>query len=295
MQTNIIKPLFSVIIPTLNEEHHLPYLLSDLADQSLSNFEVIIVDAKSEDKTKQKALKFKKDFQKLTFLTSNKRNVSYQRNKGAEKAKSDWLIFLDADTRIPVYFFQGIKFKLELYQPDILSTWIEPDTGNRKDKATAFLVSLYMDFQKTTEKPTVLESFFCIKKIAFKKLNGFNENLRWGEGGDLLERSTKKKMKFTFVREPRYTFSFRRMRKQGSLAMLGKIAELELNRLVGSKVSQKRVKNLYPMEGGSYFELGPKEKGRVKKFFSKFINATRAQIKNGNHKIVGNIFRRIFG
>lgn len=290
-----LKPAFTVVIPTLNEEHHLPYLLSDLAAQSFKDFEVIIVDGKSEDKTEQKAKKFAKDFENLTILISEKRNVAHQRNLGAQKAKSDWLIFLDADTRVPSYFFQGIKFKVELHQPDILSSWFKPDTSNKRDQATAFLADLYMDLSKTTDKPTILESFLCVSKPAFNKLKGFNDKFHWGEGGDLMERATKKNLKYIFVREPRYTFSFRRMRKQGSLTMIRKVAELELKRLVGSKVSQKRVKNLYPMEGGTYFELGPKEKGRVKKFFSKFVNATRSQIKNGNHKIVNNIFKRIFG
>jgi len=295
MENKNIKPAFSVIIPTLNEEHHVPYLLSDLRDQTFKDFEVIIVDGKSEDKTQQKASVFKDKFRKFTFLTSDIRNVSYQRNKGSKAAKADWLVFMDADTRIPPYFFQGIKFRVEMNRPDILSTWIKADTNNKKDQAAAYLASLYMDLQKTNSQPSILESLLCIRKSVFLRLQGFNENIHWGEGSDLMKRAVRMKVKYVFLREPRYTFSFRRLRKQGSLSMLRKIAELELNRLVGTKVPEKRIKNLYPMEGGTYFELDSSDEGRVEKFFTKFINATRNQIKNGNSKIVKGFFNKIFG
>jgi glycosyltransferase involved in cell wall biosynthesis len=54
------NPFFSVIIPTLNEEDYLPKILADFAKQKERNFEIIIVDAASEDKTRERALEFSK-------------------------------------------------------------------------------------------------------------------------------------------------------------------------------------------------------------------------------------------
>ena len=48
--------LFSIIIPTLNEEKYLPHLLSDIDHQITKEYEVLVVDAASTDKTKEKAL-----------------------------------------------------------------------------------------------------------------------------------------------------------------------------------------------------------------------------------------------
>ena len=42
-----MKPFFSVIIPTLNEENYLPKLLNDLKVQKEKNFEVVLVDGGS--------------------------------------------------------------------------------------------------------------------------------------------------------------------------------------------------------------------------------------------------------
>ena len=50
---------YSVIIPTLNEEKFLPKLLTSLAAQTRREFEVIVVDGASEDKTRTMAESFK--------------------------------------------------------------------------------------------------------------------------------------------------------------------------------------------------------------------------------------------
>src|SRR3989344_4733380 len=179
METKDIVPLFTVIIPTLNEEYHLPLLLQDLSKQTFSDFDVIVVDAKSKDTTRLKAEKFKEKFQKLSILVSKKKNVCFQRNLGAKEASSNWLIFMDADNRIPAYLLQGLKFYVEMLNPDILSTWIMPDTNDRKDKAIATLVNIFMDAQKATSRPYVLESMLVARKFAFEKLIGFDEHLKW--------------------------------------------------------------------------------------------------------------------
>lgn len=116
------KPFFTIIIPALNEEVALPNLLGDLAKQTFTDFEVIVVDGHSDDKTVEKTKAFEKKFNKLQVVTSNKRNVSYQRNMGAKNANTDWVVFLDADNRIPEYFLQGIKFQIDMHKPDILAT-----------------------------------------------------------------------------------------------------------------------------------------------------------------------------
>lgn len=80
-----MKPFFSVIIPTLNEEKYLPHLLGDLSKQSNKEFETIIIDGKSEDLTQKKALSFSKELS-MKLIESRKRNVSVQKNLGGKAA-----------------------------------------------------------------------------------------------------------------------------------------------------------------------------------------------------------------
>ena len=47
--------MLSIIVPTLNEERYIGRILRSLKNQTFKDFEVIIVDADSKDKTKKKA------------------------------------------------------------------------------------------------------------------------------------------------------------------------------------------------------------------------------------------------
>ena len=144
------KPVFSIIIPVLNEQANLPNLLKDISCQTFTNFEIIIVDGMSEDRTVANAERFRKTFPLFKIETSDKRNVCYQRNLGASKANAEWLVFMDADNRIPIYFLQGIKFQSEMLNADIISTWIKPDTNSVNDKSIALLVNMFMDANQHT-------------------------------------------------------------------------------------------------------------------------------------------------
>ena len=265
MKQRPTRPFFSVIVPTLNEAKHLPGLLTDLAEQTFNDFEVIIVDALSEDETVKKAKTFSKKYKKLTILTSGKKNVSHQRNLGAKKSKADWIIFMDADNRIPKYFLSGLKFHSEMLNPDILSTWIEPDGKSHQDKATAIIMNIFMDLNKSTPNPYVLESMLLVKRKSFQILGGFDISVHWAEGSDLLRRAWRKKMKFEFVKIPKYTYSFRRLRKEGAYKLLQNDVQMELSRIVYHKLSKNKAGLFYPMEGGNLYQVNHKERPRVKK------------------------------
>ena len=46
------KPFFSVVIPTFNQCNYLKHALKSVADQKFSNYEIIVIDNYSKDKTK---------------------------------------------------------------------------------------------------------------------------------------------------------------------------------------------------------------------------------------------------
>lgn len=103
---NVTMNPVSIIIPCLNEEHYIGKLLDSLVVQTFRNFEVIVVDGKSEDKTKDVVLRFSKTLPHLSFVESSKRQVSFQRNLGAKHARYERLLFLDADIQVKPDFLQ---------------------------------------------------------------------------------------------------------------------------------------------------------------------------------------------
>src|SRR5690348_11138372 len=100
---------YSIIIPALNEEKFLPNLLTSLASQTKKDFEVIVVDGSSKDKTVSRARSFHKTVPGLRVVISKIASLPLQRNIGAKAAKGEWLIFVDADSILLPYFIERIS------------------------------------------------------------------------------------------------------------------------------------------------------------------------------------------
>jgi glycosyltransferase involved in cell wall biosynthesis len=252
------KPDFSIIIPVLNEEICLPRLLADLTKQTFQNFEVIVVDGHSDDNTIKNSSTYQSTLSNITFLNSPIRQVCHQRNIGAAKAKADLILFMDADNRLPKYFLQGIKYQVEVHDPDIFTTYLFPDSKNRSDAAIATIVNLYTDLTKNSSKMSLTEAFIGFKNEVFQKLNGFSEKVMWGEGSELYSRAHKLGYKVTVFTHPHYQFSFRRLKKLGTFRTARASAQLELARLLQIKLSPDQTGNLYPMKGGQIFRKNHK-------------------------------------
>jgi glycosyltransferase involved in cell wall biosynthesis len=264
-------PFFTIIIPCLNEEKHLPQLLHDLAQQTFTDFAVVVVDGKSQDKTVAKAESFASKLP-LTVIHATKRHVSYQRNLGAKATKSPWLIFMDADNRLPRYFLQGVKFRIEESKPKICTFYVAPDSKNRQDYLICHLSNLYIDLQKNTSNAYVLESMMVFRQDIFKKLHGFSDQVLWGEGNELLRRAYKQNITLTVCKTPVYTYSTRRLKKEGTLKLARNIAVQEFHRVLKIPVDKQLAKKLYPMEGGKWFEKNISEQGPLLQLLANFSN-----------------------
>ena len=89
---------FSIIIPTLNEENYIENIISSLEKQTYKNFEVIIVDNGSKDRTVEIIKKIqKKSLLKIILVFCKQRGISYARNYGVKYAKGEYIVFFDAD------------------------------------------------------------------------------------------------------------------------------------------------------------------------------------------------------
>lgn len=263
-----MNAFFTIIVPTLNEEEYLPNLLKDLSQQTFKDFKVIVVDAKSKDSTQEIAGSYNQLKNKVGVVVSGKKNVSHQRNLGGKNATSEWIVYMDADDRIPKEYLQKIKTYIDAKNPDILSTWIVPDSQSQKDKVIANIMNIFMNINKNSSKPYVLESMIFIKRESFETLKGFNPRIPWGEGGDLLKRARKLGMKFDFLKNPKYEFSFRRLRKIGAFKMLQEVSQMEIIKMVNGGLTKKETTFLYPMNGGSYYKLKKKPKMSLQEFIS---------------------------
>ena len=97
-------PTLSIIIPTLNEAHHLPLLFADLNAWPY-DCDLTIVDGGSNDLTISIA-----QIKGVNIIKSLKKSRGYQLKIGASNAKGDWLLFLHADSRLdPSWAYSLLK------------------------------------------------------------------------------------------------------------------------------------------------------------------------------------------
>ena len=87
--------MISVIIPLYNKESVIEKTIESVLCQSYTDFEVVIVDDGSTDRSCDVIGDFSDD--RLTLYHKTNGGVSSARNAGIEKANGEWLYFLDAD------------------------------------------------------------------------------------------------------------------------------------------------------------------------------------------------------
>lgn len=109
------KPLtLSIIIPVFNEKDYLDECLASIAAQTISPTEVIVVDNNSTDGSDQIAQKY--DFVKV--IKEPKQGIVHARDSGFNKAKSNLIGRIDADTVLPADWVANI---LKFYENNNMS------------------------------------------------------------------------------------------------------------------------------------------------------------------------------
>lgn len=244
------KPFFSIIIPALNEEKFLPLLLEDLTKQTITDFEVIVIDGRSSDKTVEKVKLFKNKLPSLSILTSEIRNVSVQRNLGASKATGQYLLFNDADNGLPPYFLEGVKYQLHVRPFDLFTCWFNPDSELTLDKTVATYMNIIVEAASLLGQPGAYGAMIGCRQKIYKNIGGFDPEIGFAEDAEFVNRGFKKGYSFGIIHEPRFVYSFRRFRKIGKLKLIQRYATLNLKYFTNQKVDQKKE---YPM-GGGYLE-----------------------------------------
>jgi len=95
-----ITPTFSIIIPAYNCEKTLSRALDSVISQSFNEWEVVVVDDGSSDKTLDVAVEYSKKDTRIKVHHKVNEGVSAARNLGLENAVGKYICFLDADDEL---------------------------------------------------------------------------------------------------------------------------------------------------------------------------------------------------
>ncbi len=202
-----MKPAISVIVPTLNEASLIGYTLASARNQDFKGkYEIIVSDSNSKDNTAKIARKYADK-----VIVTKRKGVSVGRNLGAQAAKGDILLFLDADTiLLPnalseiCHYFRQHKNIIGLNIPFIVDNL-------RKNMLAIAATYAYRALRKVKLQPIYAVCFAC-KRDMFFKAGGFPEHLRVAEDIDLGQR-LKKLGKIEYLKTTFAITSARRLEK----------------------------------------------------------------------------------
>ena len=201
--------MFSLVVPTLNEEEFLPRLLDGVRNQFLKPTEIIIADANSKDRTREIARKYG-----CKIVQGGR--IALGRNNGVKASKEKIVVMMDADSTIPnKNFFNKIIGTFISKNADVASCFFLPsDKRVKYEIPMAGINAVKYITHKVKWNLIIGGACIITTKEAFNKLNGFDANKRTREDNDYFNRAVKMGMKFIIIREVLRT-STRRYEKTG--------------------------------------------------------------------------------
>jgi len=122
------RPLVSVLIPARNEESNIGGCLVHVLNQSYPNFEVIVLDDQSEDRTYAIVAEMKKKHPNLKLfrgkdLPQGWNGKNWACHQLAQKARGEIIIFVDADCTLAPWTIASALGMMERYGLDLLSSF----------------------------------------------------------------------------------------------------------------------------------------------------------------------------
>ncbi|MHA2039282.1 MAG: glycosyltransferase, partial [Promethearchaeota archaeon] len=185
-------PKITVLMPVYNNEKFLRESVDSILNQTFKDFEFIIINDGSTDRTK-KILNAYKDFR--IRVIDNDKNIGITRslNKGLGLAKGEYIARMDGDDiSLPERLERQVKFLENNPKVVLLGNWVEIIDGDgnlrsitRYPTNHCFITWIFL-FKTCLAHPTVM-----YRKKEVLKINGYNSMLSYTQDYDLWVRLSK--------------------------------------------------------------------------------------------------------
>ena len=283
--------ILSIIIPTYNEEEYLPVLLESIEKQSFEDYEIIVADANSTDRTREIA-------EEHGCIVVDGGLPAVGRNNGARVAKGEYLLFLDSDLELTDDYIRNALYEFRMERAGIAITQMLPMSQKVEDKLYHDFANYFM-VRVEKIKP---HGAGCYGIIARKELHdecgGFDEDLTFGEDTDYIERLAKKD-RFKVLRSAKVGVSTRRLEEDGIETLIRQYGKSTVNDFLGKRTEASELDYNFDHGGEKAnqirFEGLQKRVDRVNELKGDYdesiqkINATKSKFmikKNRSKKVV---------
>ncbi len=207
-----LEILVSVLICARNVEKYIGKCLKSILNQTYANFEIILIDDHSEDKTKR-IIQDVKDERIKYFQNEKWLGITKSRNRSLKFAKGDYIFFTDADCIVSRdWIEQGLKF---LKRPEYEGVEGQIYYGSEEYNST------FSDHNYERGRGKFATGNIAYRKSAIERVGGFDERFSYFEDRDLGFRILRNgKIEFNpkmIVYVQKETLTFKRLIKSASI------------------------------------------------------------------------------
>lgn len=115
-------PCISVVMPVYNNEKYLPIAVKSILEQDYEDYELIIVDDGSTDKTPQIVDRIASDSTKVRAIHQENQWIYASFNRGIQEAKGQYIYIVNSDDRLCPGALPLLARSIETYHPDVIWT-----------------------------------------------------------------------------------------------------------------------------------------------------------------------------
>ena len=185
---------YSIIVPVYNRPDEVDELLESLTNQTLKDFEVIIVEDGSITPCKDVCDKYA-NILDLHYYAKENSGPGQSRNYGAERSNGEWLIILDSDVVLPNGYLEAVEKSLTSHLSPLTSivAWGGPDAAHPSftpiQKAISYSMTSFFTTGSIRGGKAKLDKFYPrsfnmgIHRDVYFQLGGFTK-MRFGEDID---------------------------------------------------------------------------------------------------------------
>lgn len=119
---------YSFIVPVYNTEKYLKKCLNSLVNQTYKDFEIIVVNDGSTDKSSNIISKYQKKYKNIIVIDKENEGLSMARNRGVQKSSGKYIIFVDSDDYVSNKLLEEVDKKID--DSDILRFQIATEDEN---------------------------------------------------------------------------------------------------------------------------------------------------------------------
>ena len=182
---------YSIVVPVFNRPDEVDELLASLCSQTLTDFEVIIVEDGSKNPCKDVCDKYASILD-LHYYYKENSGPGQSRNYGVERAHGEYVIILDSDVVVPAAYLTAVDSAIS-HQPSAIAAFGGPDAAHPSftpvQKAISYSMTSFFTTGGIRGGKAKLDKFYPrsfnmgIRRDVYQQLGGFSK-MRFGEDID---------------------------------------------------------------------------------------------------------------